>query len=90
MCDTPSGMGMSRFVITSMGSVVGPSVKFEKMIWFCWNSYWISNDNDYLKFNIFCTLGLKIMKTSPLNLAHWTLANNMKNVAIPPRYITLK
>jgi len=36
-CDTPSGMGMFGFVITSMASVVGPSVKFEKMIWFCWN-----------------------------------------------------
>ncbi len=31
-CDTPSGMGMFGFVITSMASVVGPSVKFEKMI----------------------------------------------------------
>jgi hypothetical protein len=29
-CDTPSGMGMFGFVITSMASVVGPSVKFEK------------------------------------------------------------
>jgi hypothetical protein len=64
-CDTPLGMGMFGFVIISMANVVGTSVKFEKTVWFCWNSYWISNGHDYLKFNIFCTLGLKNMKTSP-------------------------
>ncbi len=30
-CDTHSGMGMFGFLITSIASVVGPRVKFEKM-----------------------------------------------------------